>query len=280
LWRQIAVPVPLPDGAYLRLRPYLRPLVRTRDEHDRFILVLLSLELNRFFISQIGQVEEVFQIRADPPRKALADGGQKDYPHVMDTEPMKNEARVLAHAAELVLAQFNGRYLLPSGALELRNAVMQYLPKHTRQSVGSEFSVEVHEEPANVAAAAAPAQREIEAREEVVTVQRLIDAGPDRSAWDVQPTLSALHLGRVMTLVVDDVFCQPGMRCWNCGGLWEQHSNRCPLCESDAIETVEDVVELAIERALDESSSLEVVRSSAARRLLALIGPMAALLRW
>ena len=280
LWQQIAVSVSLPDGAYLRSRPYLRPLVRTRDEHNRFILVLLSLELNRFFISQIGQVEEVFQIRADPPRKALADGGPKNHPHVMDSEPMKNEARVLAHAAELVLAQFEGRYLLPSGALELRNAVMQYLPKHTRQSVGSEFSVEVHEEPADVAAAAAPAQREIEAREEVVTVQRLIDAGPDRSAWDVQPTLSALHLGRVMTLVVDDMFGQPGARCRNCGGLWERPSNHCPLCESDAIETVEDVVELAIERAIDESSSLEIVRSSAARRLLALIGPMAALLRW
>ena len=83
-----------------------------------------------------------------------------------------------------------------------------------------------------------------------------------------------------MTLVVDDMFCRPGMRCCNCGGLWEQPSNRCPLCESDAIETVEDVVELAIERALDESSSLEIVRSSAARRLLALIGPMAAILRW
>jgi peptide subunit release factor 1 (eRF1) len=280
LWRQITVSVPLPDGAYLQPRPYLRPLVWTRDEHDRFILVLLSLELNRFFISQIGQVEEVFQIRADPPRKVLTDGGPKNHPHVMNTEPIKNEARVLAHAAELVLAQFEGRYILPSGALELRSAVMQYLPKHTRQSVGGEFSVEVHEEPANVAAAAAPAQREIEAREEVATVQRLIDAGPDRSAWNVQPTLSSLHLGRVMTLVVDDMFCQPGMRCWNCGGLWEQPSNRCPLCESDAIETVEDVVELAIERALDVSSSLEIVRSSAARRLLALIGPMAAILRW
>jgi len=280
LWRQIAVSVPLPDGAYMRTRPYLRPLVRTRDEHDRFILVLLSLELKRFFISQIGQVEEVFQIRADPPRKALTDGGPKDRPHVMDTESMKNEARVLAHAAELVLAQFEGRYLLPSGALELRNAVIQYLPKHTRQSVGSEFSVGVHEQPADVAAAAAPAQREIEAREEVVTVQRLIDAGPVRSAWGVQPTLSALHLGRVMTLVVDDMFGKPGARCGNCGGLWEKPANRCPLCESDAIETVEDVVELAIERALEEKSALEIVRSGAARRLMTSIGPMAAVLRW
>jgi peptide subunit release factor 1 (eRF1) len=138
----------------------------------------------------------------------------------------------------------------------------------------------VHEQPADVAAAAAPAQREIEAREEVVTVQRLIDAGPDRSAWGLQPTLNALHLGSVMTLVVDDTFGKPGARCRNCGGLWEQPSIRCPLCESDAIETVEDVVELAIERALEEKSALEIVRSDAARRLMTSIGPMAAVLRW
>jgi peptide subunit release factor 1 (eRF1) len=280
LWRQIAVSVPLPDGVYVRPTPYLRPLVRTRDEHDRFILVLLSQELNRFFISQIGQVEEVFQIRADRPRKALTDGGPKNRPHVMATEAMKSEARVLAHAAELVLSQFEGRYLLPSGGIELRNAVMKYLPKHTRECVGSEFSVEVHGQPADVAAAAEPAQQAIEAREEVVTVQRLIDAGPDRSAWDVEPTLRAFHEGRVMTLVVDDMFGKPGARCRNCGGLWEQPSNRCPLCESDAIETVEDVVELAIERALEEKSALEIVRSSTARRLMASIGPMAGLLRW
>jgi hypothetical protein len=280
LWRKIAVSVPLPDGVYLRPKPYLRPLVRTRDEHDRFILGVLSQELSRFFISQIGQVEEVFQIRSEPPRKTLSDGGPKDRPHVMVSEPMRHEARVLAHAAELILAQFEGRYLLPSGGLELRNAVMQYLPKHTRQGVGSEFSVEVHARPADVAAAAEPAQRAIEAREEVVTVQLLIDAGPGRSSWGVQPTLRALHEGRVMTLVVDDMFGRPGACCRNCSGLWEKPGNRCPLCESEAVEVVEDVVELAIERALEEKSGLEIVRSGAARRLLDSIGPMAALLRW
>jgi peptide subunit release factor 1 (eRF1) len=40
------------------------------------------------------------------------------------------------------------------------------------------------------------------------------------------------------------------------------------------------VVELAIEHALEEKSALEIVRSSAARRLMASIGPMAAMLRW
>jgi peptide subunit release factor 1 (eRF1) len=49
---------------------------------------------------------------------------------------------------------------------------------------------------------------------------------------------------------------------------------------SDDIEPVEDVVELALERALEEKSGLEIICSERARQLLARIGPMAALLRW
>jgi hypothetical protein len=53
-----------------------------------------------------------------------------------------------------------------------------------------------------------------------------------------------------------------------------------PVCGSDAIDAAVDVVELAIEQALEERSALEIVRSSAARRLMTSIGAMAALLRW
>ena len=280
LWRQIAVSVPLPDGVWLSPRPYLRPLVRTQDEHDRFVLVLLSEQFSRFFISQIGQVEEVLQIKADEPHKALTDGGPKDRPHVMATEPMKNETRVLAHAIELVMAQFEGRYLLLSGSLELRKAVIQYLPKHIHQSGVDEFSVEIHARPAAVAGAAEPGQRAIEAREEVATIEKVVDLGPDRSAWGEQPTLDALWEGRVMTLAVDDALCKPGSHCRNCGALRAGSVSRCPVCGSDAIEAVVDVVELAIEHALEEKSALEIVRSDAARRLMTSVGPMAALLRW
>jgi hypothetical protein len=77
-----------------------------------------------------------------------------------------NEARVLADAAELGLGAIRGPSSLVSGSVELRKAVMQYLPKHTQQNFDREFSVEIHALPLAVAAAAEPAQRAIEAREE------------------------------------------------------------------------------------------------------------------
>jgi peptide subunit release factor 1 (eRF1) len=279
LWRQIAVSVPLPDGAYLSPRPYVRPLVRTRDEHDRFVLALLSLERSRFFISQIGQVQEVFRVKGQRLRGILTDRVARDRRDVIVTEAAKKEARVLAHVAELVLAQFEGRYLLVSGSPELRSAFIQSLSKAARRFVGGEFTVDIYAGPYGVAAAAQPAQRAIEEREEVATVRRMLDAGPQACVWGIPPTLDALYEQRVMTLAVDDVCAKSGARCRECGRLLEASSGNCPACGSNAVEAVEDVVEMAIEKALEQRAALEPVRSDPARRLITERGPMAALLR-
>src|SRR6202022_1884299 len=146
---------------------------------------------SRFFVSQIGQVDEVFRVKGQRLRKMLTDRVPRDRNDVLVIEAMKNEARVLAHVAELVLTQFEGRYLLIAGAPELRAAVTQHLPIAVQQRLGGEFSADIHAPPAEVAKAAEPAQRAIEEREEAATVQRLLDAGPDLSAWGEQPTLDA-----------------------------------------------------------------------------------------
>jgi hypothetical protein len=77
LWRQIAVPLPLPDNAHAAAQPYIRPLVRARDEHDRFVIALLS-EISRYFVSQIGQVQEVLEIHGTNMRRTLADHRPKE----------------------------------------------------------------------------------------------------------------------------------------------------------------------------------------------------------
>jgi hypothetical protein len=275
-WRQIAVSVPLPDGAYLRPRPFIRPLVRTRDEHDRFVLALLSLQRSRFFISQIGQVEEVLDVEGERVPRKYVDSAAREHGGVHAPEPMKIEARVLADVAELVLAQFEGRHLLMSGAPELRSAVAHGLPKHAQERIGGDFAVEVHAGPAAVAAAAKPAQKAVEEREETATIQRLIDAAPGAAVWGVGPVLDALRQQRVMLLAVDDAFGVPGARCDNCAALLDEVMRACPVCGSDAIRAVEEVVELAIEQALEQRSALELVRSGAARRLMNARAP----LRW
>src|SRR3954452_9224289 len=101
LWRQIALTVQLPDGAWLGRHPYIRPLARTRDEHDRFILAVLSQERTRYFISRIGQVEEVLQVKGDRLHMMLTDRVPRDRADVLATDAMKLEAHALGTIAEL-----------------------------------------------------------------------------------------------------------------------------------------------------------------------------------
>jgi hypothetical protein len=58
--------------------PFIRPFVRTRDEHDRFVIALLSEEISRYFVSQIGQVQEVLEIRGSNMRRMSAYHGPKE----------------------------------------------------------------------------------------------------------------------------------------------------------------------------------------------------------
>jgi peptide subunit release factor 1 (eRF1) len=279
LWRQVAVSIPMPDAAFLSDRAYVRPLARTRDEHDRFVLVLLSQEHSRFFISQIGQVEEVFQVKGQRVPRKQAERMAHNRSHVVATEPVRHEAQVLSHVATLIMRQFEGRYLLISGVAELRAPVVQDLPKEMQQHIGADFAANIHVGLIELAAAAEPAQRAIEEREELRTVQRLLDGSPRWAVWGVGPCLDALGARQVMTLAVDDTFSQPGAQCGNCGGLWAKESRSCPTCGSDAIGPVGDVVELALERALEQKAALELVRSHAALELMKQRGPMAAMLR-
>jgi peptide subunit release factor 1 (eRF1) len=203
----------------------------------------------------------------------------RDRRDVLVTAAEKREVRVLAHVAELVLAQFEGRYLLVSGPPALRSATIESLAKDVQRRVGGELTVDIHAGLSAVAVAAEPVQRAIEEREEVATVERMIEASPKISVWGIGPTLDALYQRRVMTLAVDDVFGKSGARCGECGRLLEAISRCCPGCGSNAVEALEDVVETAIEQALEQRAALELVRSGVARRLMSERGPMAALLR-
>jgi hypothetical protein len=274
------VPLPLPDGAYAAAHPYIRPLVRTRDEHDRFIIALLSEEISRYFVSQIGQVQEVLDIHGSNMRRMLADHGPKERHGSEVIEALSAEARILAGAAEQVMSRYEGRYLVLADAKDLRASVIHHLGKAMQQRIGDEFAVDIHAGVADIAAAAEPAQRTIEEREEIGTAQKLLDAGPSGAAHGMQATLEALWQRRVATLVVDDMYAAPGARCRTCAALLQTPQGPCPVCRNNEIDIVPDVVELAIEQTLDADGTLEMVRSAAARRMLAPIGPVAALLRW
>src|SRR5207248_2064588 len=93
------------------------------------------------------------------------------------------QARVLAHVADIVMARFEARCLLLSVSPEIRPAFIEALPGELKRRHSGDFAVGINAGRDEVAAAAEPAQRAVEEREEVRTIRRLIEAGPNDSAW-------------------------------------------------------------------------------------------------
>ena len=279
LWRQFRLPVAPPTTVHVAPRAYLRPLVRTLDEGDRFVVGLLGQEQSRILVAQFGVVEEALVLRG----KSLRDLGTDQLPleerDDVRIHRMATEAKALARVIQLAMEQFGARYALLTGGEPLRSAVIHHLPGEVRGRVVGSVPVHVHASVAEVARALEPVRQAIEERKETEAVHRLEEAGPGRAAWGVEAVLQRLNERRVMALVVDDRLRAPGGVCPNCGMLAARGSGPCPACGT-ALRPEEDVVDPALERALEQDAKIEIVRTEAGRARLGRNAPVGALLRF
>jgi hypothetical protein len=280
LWWSISLPVALPNRLRIGRRPYLRPLARVRDEHDRFAVVLLDNHRARLFLSQLGAIEEVADILEETAgqnnegsRSRLRFRRSRDA-HVMW------HAGAVAQATEMIVDRFEARHLLVCGSPQVLAEYRPALPPHVSRRWAGEFAVAVDASASEITAAIAPVQQRVEAREEAETIQRLenwISTG--RGVWGLAAVLGRLEERRVMTLVVHDRYRAAGGECLNCEMLLVAGVAECPAC-GGPVEAVEDIVDAALERAVVQEAGLELVRSGEGRALLPAAEPIGALLRF
>jgi hypothetical protein len=280
LWWPISLPLALPTRLRVGRRPYLRPLARIRDEHDRFAVVSLDKQRARLFLSQLGFLQEVADIFEDTPRHHKQGGrSQMRFQRHHDAHVMWH-AGAVAQATELLMDRLEARHLIVSGSpqvlAEYRDALS---PKAVKGWVG-EFGLAIDAPDTELAEAIAPIQRETEQNEELSTIARINDAiSWGKGVWGLAGTLNAVAEKRVKVLVVHDRYRPAGRECPQCEILFQAGSGACPAC-GRALKEVEDVVDAALERAVTQEAELELVRAVAAQRILPPGEPIGALLRF
>ena len=277
LFEQLGVATVVPNEVYVDRRVYVRPLARVRDEHDRFVIALVSAHKSRFFFSQIGLVEEVYAL--DGPELFVTDFASKDQRQDMKAELRKGHAQRSAHALDLIADALDARHVIHACASDMEAAFLDALDQKTRQKTAASFPCEINATVAEVAAKAEVVQREVEAREELETIERVQELIPTRAVVGLDATLDMLNQQRVMTLIVNDALRIPGgidtvsgMLTTQTDGQYEATGGR--------ILPEDDLFELMLERALEQGASLELIRSEAAKDALEPHGPSAALLRF
>jgi peptide subunit release factor 1 (eRF1) len=280
VWWQIALPIPLPTRLRAGRRPYLRPLARVRDEHDRFVVVILDQARARLFLSHLGHLQEVADMIEDTPRHHKQGGwSQMSFQRHHDAHVMWH-AGAVAHATELLIDRFRVPHLLVSGTREMLGEYRAQLSAKASKRWAGEFSLPVVSSEDDVARAIAPLVERREAEAEKEAIHRVNEAAPQgRGAWGLAGTLRGLEEQRVLELVVHDRFRVSGAECLACRLLLVEGTAACPAC-GGALAPVEDLVDAALERAVGQEAGLELVRSNEARRLLPPGEPIGALFRF
>ena len=270
LWQAHLLPVPVRDRVVYESTPYLAPLLDVLDEYERYAVVLVDKEKARLFSVFMGEIEERQEFQDLVPGKHEQGGwAQARLQRHHEAHVYWHLKRVAAALTDLFRRHPFDRLIL-AGPEEATSELRRLLPRSLAGRLVGTFPAEIFASPAEVLARTLEIERSVERAHEQRLLIELLDtaAAGGRAIAGLGPTLNALWLGEVQTLVVAQSATRPGSECPNCGRLEPAETGVCPACGT-ALRHVDDLVERAIERTLEQGGRVEVLHGEAARRLQA-----------
>ncbi len=278
LWRMFRLPLSVRDQLEVSHRPYLRPLATLLDEFESYLVVLIDAGTARFFAVHLGMAEEIAYVESYVP-PATGDIVEKTG-HRHDTY-LHRHAKSVAARAEALWRDHGYEWLMIGGTEEALGELYNELPKALRErlAVGLHLSPQI--DTAKIIEYVLDIEREHEARIEKQRVDDLITTAKKDGAavLGLEGTLLAIVEKRVQILIVEEDYKPAGWVCPNCRFMGAMEQESCPLCGS-TLNSEPDIVELALERVLDQDGEIEVLHSAESRRALEKHGRIGALLRY
>jgi len=280
LWRAFRLPVATRDRLIVADRPYVRPLAALAEEHERYAVLLVNKKIARLFAVYMGEIQEYTEVLDEVvPRPKAGGWSAEKYQRHHDMHVLWHVKNAV-HALEEFYSTQECDWLVIGGTEEPVAELRDQLPQALRERLAGEISISTSAGPNEILARLLKIERQTEQQVEARRVEQLITAalkdGP--AVLGLAHTLVALVEGRVMMLVVESGFSEPGFECANCHYLTITERPSCPLCGAELL-SLPDVVERAVERAIDQQTEIEVLRGEARDRLAA-HGHIGALLRY
>ncbi len=286
--------VPLPYVLRSRLAidhsPLVRELVALQGEFGLLHCVVYDRTSARFFRLTALEAEELSRINADEPTRSgkfhgpraiigpgpsLSAAGEHNYNRRIHEEKERHYADIadrlfaLSRAGEV-------RGVVLAGTRSEANAVLPHLHPYVRSDVlGTAKLNPKNVTLSGVIEAVLNLRQERERDWEAQHVRELAERlGTGWALNGLEATLGALAKGQVRTLLVDPAVAEPGYRCSETARLTTHRGG----CDAEGGATrVLDVVDEAIEEALNQGGHVDVVEDDAARSE---IDGLAALLRF
>ena len=276
LFQVVQLPQPVDTQVVVERTPYLEPLVRP-GQQGRWGILLVNRRSARLFRGTGANLEETDRIEDDVHSQHMQGGwSQARYQRSVDKEVEDH----LKHVADVL---FDTHKREPFDALligatdemvsDIEAALHPYLQERIKGRVQLDVEHSTTDDVQRVAAE--EIERHQQAREREVIARLDENLGRNtRGASGFDDVLAALNEFRVELLVVADGLQEPGVRDPETGMLAREGAT---VASGGAGQPVENLVEAAMEKAIEQSAEILVVRDPES---LVEHGGIAALLRF
>jgi peptide subunit release factor 1 (eRF1) len=273
LWHR-ELDVPMRSEARWSETLYLRPLIETLDEYERYGVILADRAQARLFTVHLGKIEEHGESFAPGEVKIFKAPGRDHirsdtrFQRKADQYAYRHLKRVAELAVELAERHAFDRLVL-AGLVEATSQLQQLLPKHWQSRIVASLDLPVESDQQTVLTATLRIAEEAERNDEIRLVEELISGAAraeQRAVTGLDATLRALRLGRIWRFVYADGFAPSGGRCVSCETLFEEGPESCVYCGA-IVRPVDDLVEQAAQRVVVSGGKVEHVGGAMAERL-------------
>jgi peptide chain release factor subunit 1 len=249
---------PVDSGVVLDRAPHVEPLVADATT-ERWCVVLANRRNARFFVGDDGGLEETDRVEDDVHRQH-DQGGWSQARYQRGVEKEKDDH--LVHVADVAFSAYKRRgfdRLLIGAPDELVNDLKAKLHPYLRERIVGRLHLDVENTSLeDVKAAAGQAIEDWSRRCERGSLDRLTEGvgRGGRGAAGLAAVLQALNEQRVEILLVADGYRSPGGRDTDTGMLYAGDHGP----EGQELERCQDIVEPAIEKAIEQSAKVIKVR--------------------
>ena len=257
--------VPIKSELIVDKTPYVKPLIDIMDNYKRYAIFLVNKESARVFIVHLGEITEYAEVHTeDVPGKHKKGGWFALSQNHFDRHIEYHVGIHLKDSIKKLESFLEGQNIEsiilggPDDAISMTKAI---LPKSISERVIGTFHEGMFESNLDVLKKAEPLLREYERKIEAQTVEDLITKAMKngKAVIGLEKVLGALKEGRIMKLVFEADFKASGLECISCGGLSALESAACcPYC-SGSVDTVNYIVDMAVEKAVEQGASVDVV---------------------
>jgi peptide chain release factor subunit 1 len=285
-FRAYSFAVPLRDRVRVSDRPYVKPLADLMDSYGGYGVVMVDKQHARFFYFHLGELRQQAEWEGEIVRRTKLGGGSQaagrrggvaGQTKYVEELSERNIKEAVDYASRF-FTENRVRRVLIGGSEDNISLFRTQLPKAWQSLVVGTFPISINASQSEIVERAIQVGRQAEKRREVKIVESLVTgAAKGRGAVvQLEDTLSAVHEGRVQTLVIQEGFRAPGYRCQGCDYLTALELEACPYC-GKVFKQIPDAVEMAVRRVMQAGGEVEVVHDGDS---LSDFGNIGALLRY